>query len=90
MIIYKANDKGFVTEICIMNEKPVVAIEATKQPYHEIRDYPMVEINFNKHYFTMWIPFDNRFHKLDNEIVTVEDMKYFNNCYNVNERIPVC
>ena len=90
MIIYKANDKGFVTEICIMNEKRFVFLEATKQPYHEIRDYHTVEVNYNKHYFTIWIPFDNHFHKLNNEIVTVEDMKYFNNCYNVNERIPVC
>lgn len=89
MIIYKANDKGFVTEVCIVNEKIFTYIESAK-PYHEIRDYRDVEVNYNGHYFTIWIPFDNHFHKLNSEIVTVEDMKLFKYCYSFDGRILIC
>ena len=95
MIIYKANDKGFVTEVCIMNENRSKTLESAK-PYHEIqhfssRYYNHVAVEYHRYFFIMCLPFDNHFHKMrEDSTVTVEDMKLFDNCYNINERIPVC
>lgn len=95
MIIYKANKKGFVTEVCIMNVSRVIILESAK-PYHEIQHYSSryynhITIENRRSFFTMYLPFDNQFHKMrEDSTVTVEDMKLFDNCYNVNERIPIC
>ncbi len=95
MIIYKANDKGFVTEVCIMNVVRGIVLESAK-PYHEIQHYRSqyhkhIAIEYHGKWFTMYLPFDNQFHKMrEDSTVTVEDMKLFDNCYNINERIPVC
>lgn len=92
MIIYKANDKGFVTEICIMKVSRIITLESAK-PYHEIQHYRTtnddVELESHGSWFTLYLPFDNHFHKMSYK-VTIEEMKLFDNCYNVNERIPIC